>query len=482
MNENLPSSADYICAIEQTQTFVLDPLLKRGSPRRLADGSIRLYAGPFTRVFVIDNPEKDKVYALRCWTHEIGEAAHRYAAITKYFRSVQLPYFVDFEYVVEGILVNDQRYPILRMEWVEAPSLSEFIATYRHERHALEAAADEFLAMARTLHARRIAHGDLQNDNIKVRMDGSRPRFVLIDYDTMFVPDLDGTPVSNVGVPAFQHPKRMPVATAEADYFAELVIYLTLIAIAEEPQLWEECRMAFREEELIFGGEDFISDVPTVRFKRLRSLSPFVSKLTLLLWNYTRCHEIRWLMPIERAAELCRVSDVLQSTEDSGKFQTATRPGIEGWLWERSEDWIQPELPRFHLSSVQSTFDETLRSWRPDLFQRLTLQDAQRLAAIASDYERLAVLLARIVLMDRSHIELLRLPTVKAFRDALTTLKVYDPSRLAVLEAKLSTSQAHFKPNTLWLAWIQRAQKSGLDGIRGVIEAWVSGQERQAEL
>jgi internalin A len=236
----------------------------------------------------------------------------RYQAVSQYLAQMHLPYFVEFAYVSRGILVNGQFYPILRMEWVEPPSLHDFIGENRYHPEVLVAAAEEFFAMARRLHRSQIAHGDLQNDSLRVRTSGARPKFVLIDYDTLFVPALEGSETTHVGVPAFQHPKRANVATANAkiDYFAELVIYLTLLAIAEDPRLWDEYRIADRERALIFHGEDFRSGTPTEAFQRLRQLSPLVSKLALLLWNFTCRSDIRQLIPIEEAVRICRTSDV----------------------------------------------------------------------------------------------------------------------------------------------------------------------------
>jgi hypothetical protein len=300
-----PSTADYITAIENGQRFVLDPLIKAGKPRRGHRKDPLVYSGGFARVFVIEAAD-GHTYAFRCWVSDIGDDAHHYKAISTYLARQQLPYFTDFTYLQEGILVNGVKYPTLRMKWVEAPSLWEFIGNYQHRPEHLTSAAENFLRMAQTLHDRKIAHGDLQNDNIKVCVRGSAPDFVLIDYDTLFVPGLDGKRVSSTGLKGFQHPKRTPTAMLQADYFGELVIYLTLHAIAAEPELWDEFGMANQEKQLIFSGEDFESGDPTPRFHRLRKTqSPLVDRLTLILWNATR-REIESLIPIETVAEICR--------------------------------------------------------------------------------------------------------------------------------------------------------------------------------
>jgi hypothetical protein len=85
--------------------------------------------------------------------------------------------------------------------------------------------------------------------------------------------------------------------------------------------------MEDRETELIFSPEDFRSSVPTERFRRLRQLSPLVNKLTLLLWNYTRCADIQSLIPIEEAVKICRASSLSDPTKS---FETKLNPKIRG--------------------------------------------------------------------------------------------------------------------------------------------------------
>jgi hypothetical protein len=368
MSKIYPNAGEYVTAIENAKTFVKDPVLKDGVPEKDRRGELLVYAGGFARVFVIRGRDKEK-YALRCWVSDIGEEAVHYRTISDYLGKGlprRLPYFTEFAYLPEGILVNGVHYPILRMKWVDGSSLHEFIRDHKDQPQELRAAAENFLRMAQELHDCKIAHGDLQNDNLKVRLSGTTPEFVLIDYDTLFVPGREGKKVSTTGVRGFQHPGRsyLPTAIPEADYFSELVIYLTLHAIAVEPLLWSEYHMADSEKQLIFSGEDFDSKVPTERFRRLRDLgSPLVSNLTLLLWNFTRS-KIEWLIPIEVAAGICRESPAnnpwLHEWSGGGgklsKFEDLLRPGTPS----------PPSTPPIKTSPSNGSFGELLRpGYRP---------------------------------------------------------------------------------------------------------------------
>jgi hypothetical protein len=329
---SLPNRKDYIDAIKNARVCVRDPVLKGGHPEYGDDGDLVFSFGSFAGVFLITCAGKR--YALRCWISQIDDPAHRYQLVKQYLEKVRLPYFLDFEYVEHGIFADIGTQPILRMDWIEDKSLRDFIEDHLKQPHVLRAAAQNFLVMAQALHSSQIAHGDLQSENLRVRINGGGPEFTLIDYDTLFVPGLLATKVSTTGLPGFQHPKRSQIATAKDDYFAELVIYLTFHALAQRPQLWHEEDMEKREKELLFTPTDFVEEYPTDRFHKLRGFDPPVDKLAVLLWNYTRCDDIRLLLPLEEAVDLCARSTIVRSRTDFRRRLAAKKstPSDEDWL------------------------------------------------------------------------------------------------------------------------------------------------------
>lgn len=65
----------------------------------------------------------------------------------------------------------------------------------------------------------------------------------LVDYDGMYVPQLEGLPTVDGGHVAYQHPARSKDARlfAGLDHFsAVLVIYVSLRALAADPSLWTQ--------------------------------------------------------------------------------------------------------------------------------------------------------------------------------------------------------------------------------------------------
>ena len=90
------------------------------------------------------------------------------------------------------------------------------------------------------LHKNNISHGDLQHGNILIceNRDG-KPTLKLVDYDSLYVPTMGKKFKDSItGLKDYQHPARQTavhVSSHKTDYFSELVIYLSLIAIAENP-------------------------------------------------------------------------------------------------------------------------------------------------------------------------------------------------------------------------------------------------------
>ena len=116
-----PNGIDYTQAIGFFPDIsILDPTLKDGNFQRGTNNYLIFYSGEFSIVFPVE--VDSSTLALRCWTKDIGDAETRYKEISNYLKQCNLPYFVGFAYVPEGILVNGMKYPITRMEWARSKS------------------------------------------------------------------------------------------------------------------------------------------------------------------------------------------------------------------------------------------------------------------------------------------------------------------------------------------------------------------------
>jgi hypothetical protein len=139
------------------------------------------------------------------------------------------------------------------MEWVQGDRLEEYIQSNLGNANVISLLATNWLKMITTLRQASIAHGDLQHGNILV-VNGD---FKLIDYDGMFVPSLAGHSSHEMGHSNYQHPKRTPLDFGtELDNFSSWVIYLSLLALKLDSQLWHRIQSA-GDDRMLFSKEDF---------------------------------------------------------------------------------------------------------------------------------------------------------------------------------------------------------------------------------
>jgi len=156
-----PNRTEYAEAVrDYPDIALLDPKLKGGQPQLRKDGLRKdgwliSYNGGFSIVFPID--KGSRTFALRCWTQEVSNAQFRYEKISEYLKDAGLSYFVDFEYVPDGIFVNGSRYPITRMEWADGVSLRKFIERNLKSPAVFKDVADKFREMVADLHKHNIA-------------------------------------------------------------------------------------------------------------------------------------------------------------------------------------------------------------------------------------------------------------------------------------------------------------------------------------
>ncbi len=296
-----PLRGEYDTAVRNLDKFVLDSVLKVGKPVKQTRNLnlLRSYNGGKAIVYEIQtNPKK---YALKCWVEDLGDLKIRYKAIDEYLQTVNLPYFVDFSYKDQGILVNGVKFPIVRMEWVDGISFKRFIANNIHDPAQIRRFADKFLAMVKELHKNNISHGDLQHGNIIVRTNGD---ICLIDYDGLYVPELSNEKDDIKGLDGYQHlnRKKLDKLSPKSDYFSELIIYLSLLVISAKPSYWKDIE---KEERLLFSDKDFkdlkTSHPPRI-FAELKNISPEIKYYTLEVEKFCKESSVESLQPLEKLA------------------------------------------------------------------------------------------------------------------------------------------------------------------------------------
>ena len=260
-----PSARHFTEVIQCPSVCFSNPALRKTLPAVDRLGMPIVTSGQFAYVYKLKSMNGDGDYAVRCFRGYLGDRDQRYRALQQHFLNSPTPYLSQFSYAPEGILVGGTRFPILFMQWIDGPTLDLYVSEMLHRREVLLHLADEWLRVVSAFQSSGIAHGDLQHGNVIVEHGQLR----LIDHDGIFVPSMNGWPACEVGHQHYQHPQRTPEQFDRGlDNFSSLVIYLSLLALAERPDLWNE----YHDENLLFTRADFLEPGMSTLFAKIREL------------------------------------------------------------------------------------------------------------------------------------------------------------------------------------------------------------------
>jgi serine/threonine protein kinase len=291
----LPSCTDYITSIETSQLIKADVL--QGGEVVCKNGKPLRYAGGFCVVFPFIQSSGKKV-AVRCWTAHVPDADKRSRCISQSLSKSMLPYFVGFEYIDAGIATTLGVFPIIIMDWVNASPLKVYLKKHLHDSTTLKKLAADFKTMTSDLHGAQFSHGDLQHGNIMISDEG---KLFLVDYDSMFVPGLENVTDEIKGLSGYQHPgrKNIKYLTPKADYFSELIIYTSILALAKYPQLWDSLEIE-DTETLLFSQEDIDYPKKSSILRKLKQDSE-LSDCIIAIEKALSVQDIEQLEPLEDA-------------------------------------------------------------------------------------------------------------------------------------------------------------------------------------
>ena len=275
-----PSGRDFCEAIQNPKTCFLDLDLKSSKPSVDRLGLPFSASGQFATVFKVK--VLDGYRAVRCFTREVGDRVKRYSAIDEHLDKIKhiqgFNRLAQYEYESEGIIVKGEKYPCLFMEWVEGNSLDVYIGQIAGHKEALLYLADEWVRLIKVLKEAQIAHGDLQHGNIIVSPSDLKLR--LVDFDGMYVPEMNGFQSCELGLPDYQSPLRTHrYFKSDLDNFSSLVIYVSILAIAHQPNLWEQ----FHGEGLLIKQKDLKDPYNSVFFKAVNANDVHLRKYLDLL-------------------------------------------------------------------------------------------------------------------------------------------------------------------------------------------------------
>jgi hypothetical protein len=236
-------------AITRYRARLLVPTLNKGQltmgVRKTPAGDVQyplVRGGQFARVYRINDVNK-VARAVRCYyTAPRPQFRRRYDLIDDFFHNNVPKITADFWFHERGLRISTQPdvvMPIMEMEWIEGQTLLARVdkLTQQGDKASLRTLAHAWIELVGEMKKHRMGHGDLSGENVMVR--NSDNSLVVIDYDGVYIPQLAGETTDQAGNAAYQHPDMHNRPFNEhMDNFSALVIYVGLLALAEQPQLW----------------------------------------------------------------------------------------------------------------------------------------------------------------------------------------------------------------------------------------------------
>lgn len=273
---NWPTHTDYQDAIQNPQICFEVDSLKSGEVGCDMLGLPKVTSGNFACVYSLT--ADDGRFAIRCFVRQVLGQQGRYARLAQHLMGLGLDCMVDFEYILRGIKIANEWYPVLKMQWVDGLPINQYIDEYIDDPHLLKQLVGKFPPIVEQLRANDLAHCDLQHGNIMVTPEGE---FKLVDYDGMYTTAFRGKS-PELGHANFQHPRRTPDFYNEhVDNFGALVCYLSLMAIAENPDLFKKYYAA---DNLLLTANDYRNPKDSEVIKTLKSQeNEQVKQLAILL-------------------------------------------------------------------------------------------------------------------------------------------------------------------------------------------------------
>lgn len=217
-------------------------------------------SGNFAGVFKVteaNNPQQ--VIALKCFIRDLPDLVRRQQAISKFIQKTAASYLIPVkllknELFVTSSVADSKDYHVVTMPWIDGKSIGYIIEKLcrSENHHSLTVLTHLWARMCIDMLNKGIAHGDLKHDNIIIDNKG---QLKLIDYDSMYLPNLTGLGSTLLGGVNYQHPKRKVKHFGKnIDHFSMLVITLSLRALTLEPELFTKYNDG---ENIILSAEDF---------------------------------------------------------------------------------------------------------------------------------------------------------------------------------------------------------------------------------
>ena len=247
-----PTLEEYNEVFQNPKVALVDPDLQKGTVATTGLGMPLALCGGFALTYTITAASSK--YAVRCFHKQSSELEKRYKFIANKIKSLNSPYFLDFEFQSHGVKVKGSSYPLVKMAWAKGGTLGEFLDQNYKSPNQLKQVQNSLRDLAKFLEINNIAHGDISPDNVMVSDNGRSIQ--LIDYDGMYVDELKTFGSSELGNRNFQHIKRTSaIFNKTLDRFSFILLDIAIEVLISNPSAWDTTQSD--ANAIIFRANDF---------------------------------------------------------------------------------------------------------------------------------------------------------------------------------------------------------------------------------
>lgn len=270
-----PTGTDYARSVQHPPTAFHDGALARAQTATNMLGMPLVASGQNAVVFLLRTTDGDQ--AIRCFTTPPTDGASRYEALHSHLQQHPAAAMTPTRWLDGGISVNEKRWPIVVMPWIEGQPLNLAVEDLVGQSHELLQLANEWVRIVLDLQQADVTHGDLQHGNVLLRDDY---KFAFVDLDGAWVPSMKVGAPSESGHPNYQHPFRTAANWGRyGDSFPALLIETALRGLAADASL----ERFLSGENMLFSQADLVAPSNEVWKALAGSPDPEVVRLTAIL-------------------------------------------------------------------------------------------------------------------------------------------------------------------------------------------------------